>query len=87
MIVLFRQDRLVSAMQSAFANQEPTHGIKLSVQPPGDEILKHVWGYDILATARSVDRCVNTLRSKIEKDPDRPIYIKTIRDVGYRFEI
>ncbi len=51
-----------------------------------DEILKHVWGYDILVTSRSVDRCVNTLRSKIEKNPDRPIHIKTIRDVGYRFE-
>jgi len=51
-----------------------------------DEILKLVWGYDILVTARSVDRCVNTLRNKIEKDPGRPIYIKTIRDVGYRFE-
>ncbi len=51
-----------------------------------DEILKHVWGYDILVTARSVDRCVNTLRSKIERNPDAPVFIKTIRDVGYRFE-
>jgi len=50
-----------------------------------DEILNHVWGYDILVTARSVDRCVNTLRGKIEKNPDKPIFIKTIRDVGYRF--
>jgi len=51
-----------------------------------DEILKHVWGYDILVTARSVDRCVNTLRNKIERNPEAPIFIKTIRDVGYRFE-
>ncbi len=51
-----------------------------------DEILKHVWGYDILVTARSVDRCINTLRNKIERNPENPIFIKTIRDVGYRFE-
>jgi DNA-binding response OmpR family regulator len=51
-----------------------------------DEILKHVWGYDILVTDRSVDRCVNTLRNKIEKNPQLPAFIKTIRDVGYRFE-
>jgi DNA-binding response OmpR family regulator len=51
-----------------------------------DEILKHVWGYDILVTARSVDRCVNTLRTKIELNPQAPAFIKTIRDVGYRFE-
>jgi DNA-binding response OmpR family regulator len=52
-----------------------------------DEILKYVWGYDILVTARSVDRCVNTLRSKIEKNPQMPVFIKTIRDIGYRFEL
>jgi len=51
-----------------------------------DEILKHVWGYDILVTARSVDRCINTLRNKIERNPEAPVFIKTIRDVGYRFE-
>lgn len=51
-----------------------------------DEILKHVWGYDILVTARSVDRCINTLRTKIEHNPNAPAFIKTIRDVGYRFE-
>jgi DNA-binding response OmpR family regulator len=52
-----------------------------------DEILKRVWGYDILVTARSVDRCVNTLRNKIEKNPQKPLFIRTIRDVGYRFEL
>ena len=51
-----------------------------------DEILKRVWGYDILVTTRSVDRCVNTLRNKIERNPQTPLFIKTIRDVGYRFE-
>jgi len=51
-----------------------------------DEILKRVWGYDILVTGRSVDRCVSTLRNKIEPDPLAPIFIKTIRDIGYRFE-
>jgi DNA-binding response OmpR family regulator len=50
-----------------------------------DEILKQVWGYDILVTTRSVDRCVNTLRNKIERNPQAPVWVKTIRDVGYRF--
>jgi len=50
-----------------------------------EEILKQVWGYDILVTARSVDRCVNTLRNKIERNPQAPVWVKTIRDVGYRF--
>lgn len=51
-----------------------------------DEILRSVWGRDILVTSRSVDRCVTTLRAKIEPDPRQPRLIQTIRDVGYRFE-
>ncbi len=52
-----------------------------------DEILKSVWGYDIFVTTRSVDRCINTLRKKIEPRPTRPTLIRTIREVGYRFEM
>ena len=51
-----------------------------------DQILDGVWGRDLIVTLRSVDRCVTTLRNKIEPDPQRPTYIQTIRDVGYRFE-
>jgi DNA-binding response OmpR family regulator len=51
-----------------------------------DEILNHVWGNTIMVTPRSVDRCVTTLRAKIEPDPGRPAYIHTVRDIGYRFE-
>ncbi|MEM9593024.1 MAG: response regulator transcription factor [Acidobacteriota bacterium] len=52
-----------------------------------DEILRSVWGGGgLLVSTRSVDRCVTTLRGKVEEDPRRPRWIHTIRDVGYRFE-
>jgi DNA-binding response OmpR family regulator len=51
-----------------------------------DIILDSVWGNGVLVTDRSVDRCVTTLRGKIEPDPRQPLYIHTIRDIGYRFE-
>jgi DNA-binding response OmpR family regulator len=51
-----------------------------------DSILEAVWGDDVIVTDRSVDRCVTTLRSKIEPDPREPRFIHTIRDIGYRFE-
>jgi two-component system, OmpR family, alkaline phosphatase synthesis response regulator PhoP len=51
-----------------------------------DQILDAVWGSDIMVNDRSVDRCVTTLRAKIEIDPRHPRYIQTIRDIGYRFE-
>jgi DNA-binding response OmpR family regulator len=51
-----------------------------------DKILDEVWGEDLIVTDRSVDRCINTLRNKVETDPEHPAIIQTIRDVGYRFE-
>jgi DNA-binding response OmpR family regulator len=51
-----------------------------------DVILDAVWGSAVFVTPRSIDRCVTTLRAKVEPDPHRPIYIQTIREIGYRFE-
>lgn len=51
-----------------------------------DDILDAVWGRSVVVTPRSIDRCVATLRAKIEPDADRPQFIHTIRDIGYRFE-
>jgi DNA-binding response OmpR family regulator len=51
-----------------------------------NDILDAVWGRAVMVTGRSVDRCVATLRAKIEAEPHNPRYIHTIRDIGYRFE-
>jgi DNA-binding response OmpR family regulator len=51
-----------------------------------DQILDGVWGNEIIVNDRSVDRCVTTLRAKVEIDPHRPAHIQTIRNLGYRFE-
>ena len=47
-----------------------------------DQILDAVWGNEIIVNDRSVDRCVTTLRAKID-----PSCIQTIRNIGYRFEL
>lgn len=51
-----------------------------------NDVLNAVWGHSVMVTPRSIDRCVATLRAKIEPDPHRPVFIQTIRDIGYRFE-
>ena len=51
-----------------------------------NDILNAVWGHSIVVTSRSIDRCVATLRAKVEADPHEPSFIQTIRDIGYRFE-
>jgi len=51
-----------------------------------EEILNAAWGNSVMVTPRSIDRCMATLRAKIEPDPHRPLHIHTVRDIGYRFE-
>jgi DNA-binding response OmpR family regulator len=51
-----------------------------------ETILNAVWGTSVFVTPRSIDRCVATLRAKVEPDPRNPRSIHTIRDIGYRFE-
>lgn len=50
-----------------------------------DEIMNQLKGHDWSAFDRSVDSAIARLRKKIEPDPDRPRYIKTVRSVGYVF--
>lgn len=51
------------------------------------DIIDEVWGHNVIVTGRSVDRCITTLRNKIEPDPQKPTLIQTIRDIGYRFQV
>lgn len=51
-----------------------------------DQLLDAVWGTDRFVTPRSVDVYVRRLREKIEEDPERPEYMKTVRGAGYKFE-
>lgn len=48
-----------------------------------EQLLDAVWGRDIYIEPRTVDVHIRRLRSKIEKDPDNPDYIKTMRGIGY----
>ena len=51
-----------------------------------EDILSAVWGYCHFITIRDVDNLVSSLRSKVEPDPNAPIYIHTSELKGYRFE-
>lgn len=49
-----------------------------------DEFLDHVWGEDVHITHRTVDTHMASLRKKIERDPEHPSYILSVRGVGYK---
>lgn len=51
-----------------------------------DQLLSAVWNYDFAGDTRIVDVHVSHLREKIEPDTKKPVYIKTIRGLGYKME-
>ncbi len=50
-----------------------------------DTILDLLRGAEWSPLDRSVDTLVGRLRKKVEKDPDQPLLVKTVRGVGYVF--
>lgn len=51
-----------------------------------DQLLSAVWKYDFAGDTRIVDVHISHLRDKIEVNSRKPIFIKTIRGLGYKFE-
>ena len=52
-----------------------------------EKFLDAVWGYTSFPTTRTVDTHIGSLRSKIEKNPDSPRWLKTVHGVGYKLEL
>ena len=52
-----------------------------------DQLLDAVWRETAFVTQRSVDVYVRRLREKIEREPEEPRLLRTVRGAGYRFEI
>lgn len=50
-------------------------------------LLDAVWRDTHFVSERSVDVYIRKLREKVEAEPEMPLYIKTVRGVGYRFEV
>lgn len=49
-----------------------------------EALLDEVWGYRNAADTRLVNVHVQRLRAKVEKDPERPEIVITVRGIGYR---
>ncbi|TGA99273.1 response regulator transcription factor [Sporolactobacillus shoreae] len=51
-----------------------------------EQLLNAVWNYDFAGDTRIVDVHVSHLREKIEDVTRKPLYIKTVRGLGYKLE-
>ena len=50
-----------------------------------EQILQRVWGVQHAGSPRTVDNFVGQLRAKLEKTPNKPDHLVTVRSKGYRF--
>lgn len=65
--------------------------LKLLVRNKGkvldrNHLLNKIWGYDYYGDTRIVDVHISNIREKIEDNPAKPEYIKTVRGIGYKFK-
>lgn len=50
------------------------------------QLMDRIWGSDYVGDGKTLDVHVKRIRSKIEPDPANPVYLTTVRGLGYRFE-
>ena len=50
------------------------------------QLIDRVWGSDYFGDTKTLDVHIKRLRAKIEVDPANPIFIQTVRGLGYKFE-
>lgn len=66
--------------------------VEMFLRRPGEVLaremlMKQVWNTDYMGDTRTLDVHIRWIRRAIETDPGKPVYLKTIRGVGYRLEV
>jgi DNA-binding response OmpR family regulator len=66
--------------------------LTLFVTRPGRVLTRRVlideaWGRDTAITERVVDNQIANLRKKVESSPAEPRFLKSVRGIGYRFDL
>lgn len=51
-----------------------------------EQLISYALGYEYEGMSRTIDSHIKNLRQKIEKDPSRPEYVRTVFGVGYKFK-
>ena len=51
------------------------------------QLIDRVWGSDYFGDTKTLDVHIKRLRAKIEVDPANPVFIQTVRGLGYKFEV
>lgn len=65
--------------------------LEVLMRHPGDVLtraflMKQVWNTDYVGDTRTLEVHIHWVRKAIERDPDSPLYLRTVRRIGYCFE-
>lgn len=52
-----------------------------------DELLNYIWGYEFYGDNRTVDAHIKRMRAKLDEVPHKDWEIRTVRGIGYKFEV
>jgi two-component system response regulator MtrA len=52
-----------------------------------EELMLVVWGYNSDVNTRTLDMHIVRLRKKIEVNPEMPLFVQTVRGIGYKFVV
>ncbi|NUQ82717.1 MAG: response regulator transcription factor [Bacteroidetes bacterium] len=88
--IYFSQHEAATSNGRIELTAKETELLKLLIQNEGqvvsrEIILSRVWGYDVYPTTRTIDNFISRLRKYFEDDPSNPVFIHSIRGVGYKF--
>ena len=50
-----------------------------------EQIYRAVWKQEPINCENTIMCCISQLRKKIESNPRKPTYIRTVRGIGYKF--
>lgn len=82
---VFVNDRFIETTFSEFEIMKLFHANPGRVYSR-EELIKLLRGFDSFVTERAIDVHIANLRKKLEDDPRKPHYIRTVWGIGYKFQ-
>ena len=69
-----------------------TRLLQILMQHPGEviergQLFREVWNTEYTGDTRTLDVHISWLRDALEENPRQPVFLKTIRGVGYRLDV
>ncbi|MCA9909541.1 MAG: winged helix-turn-helix domain-containing protein, partial [Anaerolineae bacterium] len=66
--------------------------VEIFLRHPGQTLdrkllMAQVWDTDYLGDTRTLDVHIRWFRRAVEDNPSKPLYLKTVRGIGYRLEL